>query len=103
MDSAILTSPKEIRLAEIQTRTDLNNDDIVGAQIVELLFSGSREENDTGSDHHADGQLLYSYGTEEGILVSQRSLWISDGIDIADLRNAKRFLILRGPGSTTAH
>ena len=98
MDSIILTSPIEIRLAEIQTRTDLNNDDIVGAQIVELLSSGSREENDTGIDHYAEGQLLYSYGTEEGILVSQKSLAISDGINITDLRDVRNdFSSLEGP------
>ena len=42
-DSSTLTSASEIRLAEIQTRTDLNNDGIVGAQIVELLSSGARD------------------------------------------------------------
>ena len=70
-DSSTLTSASEIRLAEIQTRTDLNNDGIVGAQIVELLSSGARDENNTGMNTYAEGQLLYGYGTEEGIWLAK--------------------------------
>ena len=66
-------SATDLSNAEIWSRTDLDGNGIIGAEINSLLASGRTNDSNPGSGQWRDGIRRFAYNTSEGVLLSVRS------------------------------